>query len=47
MYSAASATGCSWLGEMAREDEFVTLPPWVGQEVTTDARYRNTRLAAS
>jgi adenylate cyclase len=31
--------------EMEREDQFVVLPPWVEQEVTTDARYRNSRLA--
>lgn len=32
--------------EMAGEDQFVVLPPWVEQEVTADARYRNSRLAA-
>ncbi|RUP17414.1 CYTH domain-containing protein [Methylobacterium sp.] len=32
--------------EMAREDQFVALPPWVEQEVTADQRYRNSRLAA-
>ncbi|MGH1570885.1 CYTH domain-containing protein [Methylobacterium sp. P31] len=31
--------------EMVREDQFVVLPPWVEQEVTADARYRNSRLA--
>ncbi|MGU3404766.1 hypothetical protein [Methylobacterium brachiatum] len=31
--------------EMEREDQFVVLPPWVEQEVTADARYRNSRLA--
>ncbi|MGN8097787.1 adenylate cyclase [Methylobacterium radiotolerans] len=31
--------------EMAREDQYVALPRWVGREVTTDARYRNSRLA--
>ncbi|WCS26524.1 hypothetical protein LOK46_06710 [Methylobacterium sp. NMS14P] len=31
--------------EMAREDEAVVLPPWVGREVTLDQRYRNSRLA--
>lgn len=32
--------------ELAREDEPVVLPAWVGREVTSDARYRNSRLAA-
>lgn len=32
--------------ELAREDEPVVLPTWVGREVTADARYRNSRLAA-
>ena len=32
--------------EMAHEDQSVTLPYWAGQEVTADARYRNSRLAA-
>jgi adenylate cyclase len=32
--------------EMAREDQLVVMPPWVEQEVTSDARYRNSRLAA-
>lgn len=32
--------------EMAREDQFVVLPSWIGQEVTGDERYRNSRLAA-
>lgn len=31
--------------EMAGEDQFVVLPSWVEQEVTADARYRNSRLA--
>jgi adenylate cyclase len=31
--------------EMAREDQFVVLPPWVGCEVTADQRYRNSQLA--
>lgn len=32
--------------EMAREDELVVLPLWIGREVTSDQRYRNSRLAA-
>jgi CYTH domain-containing protein len=32
--------------ELEREDQPVILPPWVGQEVTADVRYRNSRLAA-
>lgn len=32
--------------ELARADDVVTLPPWVGEEVTDDERYRNSRLAA-
>ncbi len=32
--------------ELAREDEDVPLPDWIGREVTTDERYRNSRLAA-
>lgn len=32
--------------ELARADEAVTLPPWIGEEVTADERYRNSRLAA-
>ena len=32
--------------EMAREDEPVVLPLWLGREVTSDQRYRNSRLAA-
>lgn len=31
--------------ELAHEDEAVILPPWAGPEVTTDERYRNSRLA--
>ena len=31
--------------ELEREDQPVILPPWVGREVTADARYRNSRLA--
>jgi adenylate cyclase len=31
--------------EMTREDEFVALPFWLGREVTSDQRYRNSRLA--
>jgi adenylate cyclase len=31
--------------EMARADQRVALPPWVGREVTSDQRYRNSRLA--
>lgn len=32
--------------ELGREDEEVFLPAWIGQEVTSDERYRNSRLAA-
>ncbi len=32
--------------ELARADEPVALPPWIGEEVTADERYRNSRLAA-
>ncbi len=32
--------------ELDREDQGVVLPPWVEREVTADARYRNSRLAA-
>ena len=32
--------------ELDHEDQPVVLPPWVGREVTADARYRNSRLAA-
>ncbi|MBE7245450.1 MAG: CYTH domain-containing protein [Actinomycetospora chiangmaiensis] len=31
--------------EMACADQPVALPPWVGREVTSDQRYRNSRLA--
>lgn len=31
--------------ELVREDEPVTLPPWVGEEVSNDRRYRNTYLS--
>lgn len=31
--------------ELEREDEPVTLPPWVGEEVSNDRRYRNTYLS--
>lgn len=31
--------------EMAHEDELVVLPFWLGREVTSDQRYRNSRLA--
>ena len=30
--------------ELERPDQAVPLPPWVGQEVTHDPRYRNSRL---
>lgn len=30
--------------ELAHPDEPVTLPPWVGEEVTFDPRYRNSAL---
>lgn len=32
--------------ELASEDQVVTLPTWIGKEVTNDERYRNTNLAA-
>ena len=32
--------------ELTREDEDVPLPAWIGREVTTDERYRNSRLAS-
>lgn len=32
--------------ELASADEAVALPPWIGEEVTADERYRNSRLAA-
>jgi len=32
--------------ELAHEDQAIQLPPWAGQEVTTDARYFNSSLAA-
>lgn len=31
--------------ELARADEAVALPPWVGLEVTGDARYFNSNLS--
>ncbi len=31
--------------ELAEADEWVTLPPWLGQEVSADPRYTNARLA--
>ncbi|MCJ2083723.1 CYTH domain-containing protein [Methylobacterium sp. J-090] len=31
--------------ELGREDETVVLPAWIGREVTSDERYRNSRLA--
>ncbi|MEL6061723.1 MULTISPECIES: CYTH domain-containing protein [unclassified Methylobacterium] len=33
--------------ELEREDQPVTLPPWIQREVTSDARYRNSRLAGN
>ena len=30
--------------ELERPDQHVPLPPWVGEEVTHDPRYRNSRL---
>jgi adenylate cyclase len=30
--------------ELERPDQYVPLPPWVGEEVTHDPRYRNSRL---
>jgi len=33
--------------ELADPDEEVALPPWVGEEVTSDPRYRNSSLVAS
>lgn len=32
--------------ELEREDQPLSLPPWVGQEVTEDARYYNSNLAS-
>ena len=32
--------------ELAREDEPVATPPWVGRDVTEDYRYHNSNLAA-
>jgi adenylate cyclase len=32
--------------ELAHADEAVALPAWIGEEVTADERYRNSRLAA-
>jgi adenylate cyclase len=31
--------------ELTREDQAITLPPWVGEEVTGDPRYYNASLA--
>lgn len=31
--------------ELDHEDEFITMPPWIGEEVTHDARYFNSLLA--
>lgn len=31
--------------ELTSEDQVVTLPPWIGEEVTTDSKYTNGRLA--
>ena len=31
--------------ELKSEDEAITLPPWIGREVSVDPRYRNTYLA--
>jgi len=33
--------------ELTREDQLVVIPPWVSAEVTTNERYRNSRLAAA
>jgi adenylate cyclase len=33
--------------ELDREDQAVSLPPWVGPEVTQDVRYRSANLARS
>jgi CYTH domain-containing protein len=32
--------------ELEHSDEPVALPPWVGEEVTADPRYRNSALVA-
>ena len=32
--------------ELEREDQPIELPPWVGEEITEDRRYRNSNLAA-
>lgn len=32
--------------ELSSEDEYFTLPPWVGPEVSGDARYYNSSLSA-
>jgi CYTH domain-containing protein len=32
--------------ELAREDQAIELPPWVGREVTQDPRYANASLVA-
>jgi adenylate cyclase len=32
--------------ELTSEDQAITLPPWIGREVTADPDYRNSRLAA-
>jgi|TARA_B100001971_G_scaffold193924_1_gene199439 CYTH domain-containing protein len=32
--------------ELEREDQSLELPPWVGEEITGDCRYRNSNLAA-
>ena len=31
--------------ELSREDQLITLPPWVGNEVSTDSRYTNFALS--
>lgn len=31
--------------ELGSEDEAITRPPWVGEEITADGRYRNASLA--
>ena len=31
--------------ELAHERQLVTLPPWIGREVTHEERYYNSRLA--
>lgn len=33
--------------ELESEDQVIELPPWVGQEVTSDHRYSNANLAVS